>query len=114
MVSNIEFSEESRTDSHFRSYTILGKPQTPKILRLLIKTGIIKTEKTAGHFLLVVIIICVAISLFMLRYAFLPTPTTTDQGNGLFEVYQEDITPDMRKEYSEAILNKLPSKNAQN
>jgi hypothetical protein len=69
-MSEIQFNEENNLDSSFTSRTILGAPTSPKMVKALLKTGIVKNEKTAGYLLLGFAIVCLILALYI-SYAFL-------------------------------------------
>ena len=65
---SIEFDENNFTNNRFQSRVILGMPETPKIVTTLIKFGIVKNEKTAGKFLLALVIISFVTAGFLMFY----------------------------------------------
>jgi hypothetical protein len=74
MSDQTQFEGEMST-SKFQSRTIFGQPQTPSMVKFLISKGIVKDEKTAGHFLLglTVFFFCLTIYIFIF-YVFAPSP----------------------------------------
>jgi len=62
-MSHLEFSEEK-----FQSRAILGKARTPKMVSFFIKKGIVKSEKTAGNFLIAMSATFFILSIFILGY----------------------------------------------
>jgi hypothetical protein len=71
-MSEIQFNEESNLDSQFTSRTILGAPTSPKMVKALLKTGIVKNEKSAGYLLLGFAVVCLILA-FYISYTFLYT-----------------------------------------
>jgi hypothetical protein len=69
-MSEIQFNEENNLDSSFTSRTILGAPTSPKMVKALLKTGIVKNEKHAGYLLLGIAIVCFILAIYI-SYAFL-------------------------------------------
>lgn len=59
MGGELQFEEEGQ----YRSPVVLGKPEIPKMILWLKKTGIVKDEKRAGNILLIIILICVVVSI---------------------------------------------------
>ncbi len=49
-MSNVEFQDES--SGQYRSRVVFGQPQTPAVIRFIVKTGIVKDEKKAGVLLI--------------------------------------------------------------
>jgi hypothetical protein len=68
---SIEFDEDNM--KHFQSRKIFGEMATPKIIKILLKTGIVKNEKTAGVLLLIFSILAL-ISSFLIAVALLKQP----------------------------------------
>ena len=62
-MSNLEFEEEK-----FKSPVIFGQSKTPKMVSFLIKKGIVKSEKTAGTFLMVLSLVFFSLSIFIFVY----------------------------------------------
>ena len=65
LMSRVEFNEEN--ELHIKSRALFGDPQTPTMIRLLLKTGIIKKEKHAVAALLVMVVIMVGATLWILN-----------------------------------------------
>jgi len=57
LMSGVEFNEEN--EFHIKSRALFGEPQTPSMIRILLKTGIVKTEKQAVVALLIMVVIMV-------------------------------------------------------
>lgn len=68
-MSEIQF-DEGQTQRQFKSLTILGDSQSPKLVRLILKTGIVKDEKKAGNLLIAVTASCFILSA-ILAYLFI-------------------------------------------
>lgn len=65
MESPVQFIEENV----YKSRTILGEPQVPKIISYIKGLGITKTEKQAQVFVLLIVAICMLTSVFLaIRY----------------------------------------------
>lgn len=69
-MSEIQFNEENNLDSSFTSRTILGAPASPKMVKALLKTGIVKNEKHAGYLLLGIAVVCFILAIYI-SYTFL-------------------------------------------
>lgn len=63
-MSDVEFLEESV--GNFKSATILGAPRVPKMVSVLVSSGVVKSEKTAGRILFGIVILCVLVSVYLL------------------------------------------------
>jgi hypothetical protein len=66
-MSEIQFDEDNKLRPSFKSRTILGAPSTPRMVQALLKTGIVKNEKTAGYVLISLSFLCFAIA-FIIFY----------------------------------------------
>lgn len=64
-MSNTEFLEDN--EFHIKSRKLFGEPQTPAMIRVLLKTGIVKTEKQALYFLIGLMIVAVAATWWIWR-----------------------------------------------
>ncbi|OHA26367.1 MAG: hypothetical protein A3C06_01550 [Candidatus Taylorbacteria bacterium RIFCSPHIGHO2_02_FULL_46_13] len=62
-MSDVQFNENQDL-YQFRSRSILGSAQTPKLASLLIRTGIVKNERAAGRLLIVIMIVSFALSFY--------------------------------------------------
>ena len=62
-MSNLEFDEEK-----FKSTVIFGNQKTPRMVSFLIKKGLVKSEKTAGTFLIVLSLTFFSLSIFIFVY----------------------------------------------
>ena len=58
---SINFEE----NNSFKSRTILGQQQRPKMLDLILKTGIVKSEKKAGQLLMAIAITIFIVSIYI-------------------------------------------------
>lgn len=56
--------------AQFKSRVILGQPERPKILNIILKTGIVKDEKGAVIVLLTLVALIFIISILLFFYAF--------------------------------------------
>ena len=65
LMNRVEFNEEN--EFHIKSRALFGDPQTPTMIRLLLKTGIIKKEKHAVAVLLIMVVIFVGATLWVLN-----------------------------------------------
>ena len=88
-MSRIEFNEEN--EFHIKSRALFGDPQTLTMIRLLLKTGIIKKEKHAVAVLLIMVVIFVGVTLFVL--------------NGRNNANDYVVTPDGTKYSAEEYIN---------
>lgn len=66
-MSEIQFEEDNGLRSSFKSRTILGAPSTPRMVQALLKTGVVKNEKTAGYVLICLSFLCFSIA-FIIFY----------------------------------------------
>lgn len=66
-MENVTFNEEDYSGT-FKSRKILGNPETPRVLSMLIKLKIAKDEKSAGIILLSTIILSVITSIILIIY----------------------------------------------
>lgn len=64
-MNRVEFNEEN--EFHIKSRALFGDPQTPTMIRLLLKTGLIKNEKQAVAALLVMVVLMVGATLWVLN-----------------------------------------------
>lgn len=55
-------------DQGYKSRVILGTPERPRIVGLLLKTGLVKDEAQSKKFLFGFIVFCLCVSLFVLFY----------------------------------------------
>jgi hypothetical protein len=62
---SVEFNEGNE-QFHFKSPVILGVPATPKIITLIMKTGIIKDEKKAVLLIVISIVLFITMSLLII------------------------------------------------
>lgn len=67
---NIEFEDNYK----FKSHTIFGKPQKPKIVKMIMGTGIIKKEKTAFMLLIVFVLLTLVLSAYIFYINIKPKP----------------------------------------
>lgn len=72
MSNEVQFDTDNNQQS-FRSRVILGNPTTPKMINLILKTGIVKTERQAGITLLFIAICSLLASLVIFYFAFFPS-----------------------------------------
>lgn len=78
IMKSVEF-EEDNSDFHIKSRSLLGEPETPTMIKFLLKTGMAKNEKQA----LIILIICIVVALSAAFFIF--------QGrNGAREAYVVD------------------------
>lgn len=70
-MSDVEF-EENNNEFHIKSRRLLGEPETPAMIRALLKTGVVKNEKQAVVILLIFIIVIFSISWFVVQGAVNP------------------------------------------
>jgi hypothetical protein len=81
---SVEFNDEQvPVVSQYRSRRLLGEYDTPPLMKLLMKTGIAKTEKQA-YYTMVIIMLCSFVAAGLILYSqFKPRPAanapTTEQ-----------------------------------
>ncbi|MES2470749.1 MAG: hypothetical protein V4526_00745 [Patescibacteria group bacterium] len=68
----VQFDEDSGQSRYgsYKSKQILGAPVTPGVVAWLARKGIAKDEKTAGHYLVGVALICIVISGWLVYSSF--------------------------------------------
>jgi hypothetical protein len=93
-MSNIQFEEET-----FKSRTILGEPSSPKMVKTLLKMGIVKNEQQAGHLLLAIAAFFFLLAIYI-SYSFLfasntpkLTPEQERQGQEFMERVRKGQSP---------------------
>ncbi len=69
-MNNIEFNNENLDKIKFRSRSLFGKPETPKLVNLLIKSKLAKNEKTAGIIILIFSLFCIVAAASILTYTY--------------------------------------------
>ncbi len=57
--------EENNTASAYRSRVLLGQLEKPKMLTMILKTGVVKTEKSAMTLLILLGVLMFAASIFI-------------------------------------------------
>jgi len=63
-MSEVQFNEDN--EFHIKSRALFGDPQTPTMIRFLMKTGLAKTEKNAVVILLILVVILGGITWWVL------------------------------------------------
>lgn len=63
-MSQIEFNEDN--EFHIKSRALFGEKQTPTMIRMLLKSGIVKNEKQAVVVLLTIAILAIGATWFIL------------------------------------------------
>jgi hypothetical protein len=64
-MPDVQFEEEQDMERHsFKSRSILGQATTPGIARWLIKIGVVKNEDGAGRLMIILTVICFALSIY--------------------------------------------------
>jgi len=64
-MGSIDFHEEN--EFHIRSRRLLGEPETPSMIRFLLRTGVVKNEKQAVSILIGVILVALSATFFIVR-----------------------------------------------
>ena len=64
-MNGIDFHEDN--DFHIRSRRLLGEPETPSMIRFLLRSGVAKTEKQALYILISVILVALSATIFIIR-----------------------------------------------
>lgn len=64
-MSQVEFVEQN--EFHIKSRRLFGEPETPGMIRFLLKTGVAKNEKQAVIVLTIVIILSITATLFIIH-----------------------------------------------
>ena len=62
-MGSIDFHEEN--EFHIRSRRLLGEPETPSMIRFLLRTGVVKNEKQAVSILIGVILVALSAAFFI-------------------------------------------------
>jgi len=65
LMNRVEFNEEN--EFHTKSRALFGDPKTPTMIRLLLKTGIVRNEKQAVAVLLIMVVLMVGVTLWILN-----------------------------------------------
>jgi hypothetical protein len=65
-MNQVQF-EEDNNEFHIRSRRLFGEPETPTMVRFLLRTGIVKNEKQALYILVGIVIIALAVTIFLIR-----------------------------------------------
>ncbi len=68
---SVEFEENNSIENpvpEYKSRVVFGKPEIPQMAQWFMKHGIIKSERHAGYFLLVIVILSIAVSLFLIFF----------------------------------------------
>ena len=71
-MSDIQFDEggvNNSSNNSYKSRVVLGSSATPKMVQMILKTGIVKTEKQGGNMLLGIAILCLALAIWI-SYSF--------------------------------------------
>jgi len=63
-------SEVTKPKNRFLSRVLLGQPMTPKTVHWFVKSGLTKTERTAGALLIVLTILDFVTSILILAFVF--------------------------------------------
>ena len=66
-MSNVQF-DEARELAQYRSRAILGDAATPKMVLWLMKHGLVKNEKVGGNILMIVTVLCFALSIYFFTH----------------------------------------------
>jgi len=77
-MSSIEFEEDKSLENHFRSRIILSEAKAPKMVRFLLKAGIVKSEKTAGNLLVALMIFFILATIAVVIYSRPASPNFKD------------------------------------
>jgi hypothetical protein len=106
-MSNIEFEEKTKIDTSLHSRNLQETNHTPFFFRLVLKTGIVKTETGAKYLLIIIAILLIGISFFNV-FRIYRDPTA-----GTSPIYQEDLTPHLRSTLPPEVLKTIPYRNVQ-
>ncbi|MFA6297334.1 MAG: hypothetical protein WC629_02110 [Candidatus Paceibacterota bacterium] len=94
----LEFEEEQ-----YKSRDILNKGKTPKMVSFLIKKGIVKDEKQANVFLVIISIIFLLVSIFIFAYfvfgirnPFAKQPSPAEQFKNLPPEVRDSLPPEIK------------------
>jgi hypothetical protein len=88
----IEFEEDGLYTKSFQSRAILGTPQTPGMVKYLVKMKVAKNEKSAGIMLLVISCIAAVVAVGI----FVSTVSPQPSGKKLSPAEQQRITTDIQ------------------
>jgi len=66
MSKGIQF-DDGKNEFHIKSRRIFGDPETPTMIRLLLKSRIVKNEKQALYVLLAIIIVALSATFLLYR-----------------------------------------------
>ena len=73
-MSEIELGNESAPITQFKSRVILGELKRPKVLDVILKSGVVKSETAAVHVLLLGAGLLLVISIIIFGQTFSSTP----------------------------------------
>lgn len=68
-MPNIEFEEGSKSYNNRYREIMQNQPKNSKMVNLLLKTGIVRSEKTANTVLSVIALICITLAMWMTFFA---------------------------------------------
>ena len=87
-MSSLQFEQET-----FKSRTILGEPASPKMVKALLRVGIVKNEQQAVYILLGVAVFCFILAVYISYVSF-------------FDSSDSKLTPQQEKQNQE-FLDKI-------
>ena len=103
---SVEFEDQTQDTSSFLSRSIIGTPTRPRMISLVMKTGLVKTDKGGGYFLIGVIFVSIIASFVIFFYFVLGmTPTSfwntvsgapVKHSPGTTPILLKNVSPDMR------------------
>lgn len=64
-MNEVQFHENN--ELHIKSRRLLGEPETPSMIRFLLRTGVAKNEQQALYILIAVIVVALSSTIFLIR-----------------------------------------------
>jgi hypothetical protein len=69
-MNDVQFHEDN--ELHIKSRKLFGEPETPTMIRFLLRTGLAKNEKQALYILIGVIVVALSSTIFLIRGGIVP------------------------------------------
>jgi hypothetical protein len=102
-MTDVQFDDSQGGQQHYASPKIFGRPQTPFILKMLVKKGVVQTEMQGFRWMIGIIILAVTASLAILAFTFIEiTPRSTPYTEMTAE--QKERVPKKESQYIERKL----------
>jgi hypothetical protein len=79
-MNQVQFHEDN--ELHIKSRRLLGEPETPSMIRFLLRTGVVKNEKEALYILIAVVVVALSSTIFLIRGGIASTGGIIEMPNG--------------------------------